>query len=821
MDRLCDEILQLVFYELHDPTPFTLLCKRLHHFSQDPYARAHYFLNRYGPAQAVFEALGRGKVVNERVLDILMTSGAHLSRYLVQIAIHHYFFTQTHFVKSKWVRNVSFPVFLHFMQLASTRYGEIPREKGQDDGSLFLTYLRESRYPPSLRSISWETIRDILEIYKFIPFSTKDPITAQFPLVLAVEPRLLPYAVANGFYMDEKYRDFVFRKMFECSSLSDRTAETIAENVRELCRLDPSMFLSRTVAAEICMEARHNEVGYGALKLLANSSDLLFELPILVEDLIKLFLKTRSLTLSSTQVNLRYLFADFPSSDPVVRLVILLTAFLSVEREPGTLSCVPSLKAKLDPLKLGPITLTDMLDILVHPFTDRHHPVFDYMKSELETSEGHNGMDPNEIKAVVGRISARLLELDCKGKLLKKLHDGHSSVHEIVVRAIMDKQVNIADLPDSEDTDRCKSYRTSLCRDNGFFGNTSDYFWSSPGVEDPLNGENAELESGTISDVCKGSSSADTLELGPIGREALTTMINREEQLPTRSRRRTYNYHYSFYNHFEYLPSDYLSVAKWIKNDFGPKHRLTAVFMTHAVLNDNSNILRQYLHDPVTFRVPITLKHFELLARLGRAPNYNLFAAIQNGAEFFHSEEDYVDSNLDYSSRNHKNKYKSTRGSTSHPQVSVVIDRTGSIPSNADFDISTLGKKRPRRSAAENRSYLIPNSDDEVDAMEVDMPEEKANLKLVNHLQLWVKYLGDLQKAEQAKFREQKKRAGGQSNVDVVKTEFLKTLSTNLRALRKYADEKRKTSETFDAPDSDYEDDEYIYKSPRSKKRKL
>lgn len=30
---------------------------------------------------------------------------------------------------------------------------------------------------------------------------------AQFPLVLAVEPRLLPYAVANGFNMDEKVCD--------------------------------------------------------------------------------------------------------------------------------------------------------------------------------------------------------------------------------------------------------------------------------------------------------------------------------------------------------------------------------------------------------------------------------------------------------------------------------------------------------------------------------------------------------------------------------------------------------------------------------------
>jgi hypothetical protein len=55
---------------------------------------------------------------------------------------------------------------------------------------------------------------------QFMPFSNKvwitllkrdpdltclqDPIMAQFPLILAIEPRLLPAAVANGFRMDYK-----------------------------------------------------------------------------------------------------------------------------------------------------------------------------------------------------------------------------------------------------------------------------------------------------------------------------------------------------------------------------------------------------------------------------------------------------------------------------------------------------------------------------------------------------------------------------------------------------------------------------------------
>ncbi|KAG6854664.1 hypothetical protein C0991_003312 [Blastosporella zonata] len=161
----------IIFYDLDDPGPLTLVNKRFYHFSQDPYVRAHYFLTHYGPTEAVFHALGRGKILTEQVLD--------------------------------------------------------------------------------------------------------DPLMGQFPLALAIEPRLLPYAVNNGFFMDSKYRDFVFRKMFERTS---NDAQEVVHNVRELCRLDPTMFVSRTVAAEVCMEAKTNVSGYGALKILDKSGNLRFEL---------------------------------------------------------------------------------------------------------------------------------------------------------------------------------------------------------------------------------------------------------------------------------------------------------------------------------------------------------------------------------------------------------------------------------------------------------------------------------------------------------------------------------------------------------------
>lgn len=38
------------------------------------------------------------------------------------------------------------------------------------------------------------------------------------------------------------------------------------------------MFVSRTVTAEVCMEAKFNEIGYNALKQLDKSGDLRFEL---------------------------------------------------------------------------------------------------------------------------------------------------------------------------------------------------------------------------------------------------------------------------------------------------------------------------------------------------------------------------------------------------------------------------------------------------------------------------------------------------------------------------------------------------------------
>ena len=210
-----DEVLHLIFFELNDPNPLTQVSKRFHTFSRDPYVRARYFLARYGPIEALYFAFARGRLMTERVIDvraptfwpplprvpspdprsqILLASGAHMSRYLVQIAIHHYFYTHSHFIKGTWVRNVPLRVFTYFLSIAERRYGEVPRgkvcvcplrrfsmsysfwrcRKNDDDGSLFVAFLKESRFPSEMKSVNWETIRDILQTYKVYIYCHRD-----------------------------------------------------------------------------------------------------------------------------------------------------------------------------------------------------------------------------------------------------------------------------------------------------------------------------------------------------------------------------------------------------------------------------------------------------------------------------------------------------------------------------------------------------------------------------------------------------------------------------------------------------------------------
>ncbi|KAF8231714.1 hypothetical protein L208DRAFT_1423428 [Tricholoma matsutake] len=821
MQRLCDEVLQLIFYELIDPTPLTLVSKRFHRFSQDPYVRANYFLVRYGPIEAMFHALGRPKIIDKQVLDILLSSGAHLSRYLIQVSMHHYFYTQSHFIKTPWVRNLPLRVFTYFLQRAEERYGEIPRGKSEDDGYVFSTFLKESRLPTQAKSVSWETIRELLERYN-------DPIMAQFPIALAIEPRLLSYAVENGFCMDTKYRDFVFRKMFEKPISADETlAGDIIHNVRELCRLDPTMFVSRTVAAEVCMEAKTNNAGYAALKQLDESGDLRFELSRLVEDLIKSFIASRLISHGPTTEVLRYLFTDFPSSDSTVRLVMLIAIFIL----PDNLHHSPaSLHAQLQVLGLTPVTKKDVVDILLNPFVERFQPLLDYAKREVgEQEDGTKGMGRKELATLVEDVAGKCLEISCKGKLLRKFYDGFPGLLDSLADMVVEThQLKLEDIPSWEEGDKCKRYEAKLCRELPcglpYEGNEVEVERRGDGKE-----RNSEF------DGMKRSKNATTLDLvcafdniiqGGISQESLSTMIRRDEVTPVRSRRRMYFPHNSHNGDSNklYYPLDPLHVGRWVKSYFGLMSSVTAIFMTHAIINDNSNMLHHYIYSDsnqlssTTIHVPITLKHFQILARLGRAPSFFLYHDIEAGAEFFFDENDYILNDTGKKPRAIKTEVTSTSFSTSRSRTK----------SDASSLLSSRGRKRPRRAATTIRSYVVPDSDDDMldddEPMEFTAQEHEKRTKTEeSSLQKWVKHLGNLVKEEQRKYQKHKKLVEMTSEpgmkVRVAKTDFLRSLSSRMRNLRKAEQQQRAMLYGPSIPTDEYsddDDDEYRARTKRT-----
>ena len=57
-------------------------------------------------------------------------------------------------------------VFTHFQYTAVKMFGNIPLGKGDDDGSIIDTLIRESRLPTEQRQVRWETLQEILEKFK-------------------------------------------------------------------------------------------------------------------------------------------------------------------------------------------------------------------------------------------------------------------------------------------------------------------------------------------------------------------------------------------------------------------------------------------------------------------------------------------------------------------------------------------------------------------------------------------------------------------------------------------------------------------------------
>lgn len=109
--------------------------------------------------------------------------------------------------------------------------------------------------------------------------------------------------------------------------------------------------------------------------------------------------------------------------------------------------------------------------------------------------------------------------------------------------------------------------------------------------------------------------------------------------------------------------------------------------------------------------------------------NFYMWQDIELGAEFYFDENDYLTDNS-------KVKVEPTHGTLS------------SSPTSNSPNSMSRGRKRPRRTAKETvRSYVVPDSDEDLGTSDQDEnePFEETNL------QLWIKHLSILLKTETRK----------------------------------------------------------------------
>lgn len=136
-----------------------------------------------------------------------------------------------------------------------------------------------------------------------------------------------------------------------------------------------------------------------------------------------------------------------------------------------------------------------------------------------------------------------------------------------------------------------------------------------------------------------------------------------------------------------------------------------------------------------------------------------MFHEIEIGAEFFFSEEDYLNKEPKVKAKTElktESDQLNIPPLTSHP--APCESTSTSRPASASSPKMNIFGKRPRRTAAATvRSYAVPDSDDE----EITNDDENANAmhfdprrkKVESSLQRWIKELSVLLKEEQRKVR--------------------------------------------------------------------
>jgi hypothetical protein len=112
------------------------------------------------------------------------------------------------------------------------------------------------------------------------------------------------------------------------------------------------------------------------------------------------------MTHPSTSTVAHYLYEAFPSSDPAVRHVLLVSLFHSdTLAMPNATSeeRVTAVREKLAPLKLGPVSRAELISVLADPFVERSDGLLDYAQVEMKIGK-------SDIRQVVQEAACQSLE---------------------------------------------------------------------------------------------------------------------------------------------------------------------------------------------------------------------------------------------------------------------------------------------------------------------------------------------------------------------------------------------------------------------------
>jgi hypothetical protein len=164
---------------------------------------------------------------------------------------------------------------------------------------------------------------------------------------------------------------------------------------------------------------------------------------------------------------LKELFQDFPSTDPLVRHVLLLQVFVCETAASNIMLSesffrifVERCQQKIESIGLPPVERHDLLEVLSSKFApERFQGIIMYGRLSL-------GMSNRAIDDLVREVAFRCLEIGCKGKMLKKLVELYPPVEDAIRRRVMQKyRLMVEDLPPWEDEEACLLYEAPLCQD--------------------------------------------------------------------------------------------------------------------------------------------------------------------------------------------------------------------------------------------------------------------------------------------------------------------------------------------------------------------